>query len=154
MDNGGLLRFVQAYRTHGHRGANLDPLDIMQREWVSKASSGQVAVKNQTVLFKYYVLERSWRWILNVMVWQTTKSRTTWLVWTLFDVALLLSKKVVSGQTNLNKYSKKVSFTSIRASTTSLQRKRLTLGPFCTTFKQHIAVVSHMNLCTFQWVEF
>ncbi|KAI8577536.1 hypothetical protein K450DRAFT_282476 [Umbelopsis ramanniana AG] len=32
MDNGGLLRFVQAYRTHGHRGANLDPLDIMQRE--------------------------------------------------------------------------------------------------------------------------
>lgn len=32
MENGSLLRFVQAYRTHGHRGANLDPLDIMQRE--------------------------------------------------------------------------------------------------------------------------
>ncbi|KAJ2964596.1 hypothetical protein NQZ79_g439 [Umbelopsis isabellina] len=34
MDNGSLLRFVQSYRTHGHRGANLDPLDIMQREEV------------------------------------------------------------------------------------------------------------------------
>ncbi|KAL0089060.1 hypothetical protein F4703DRAFT_1839178 [Phycomyces blakesleeanus] len=33
-DGGSLLRMVQAYRTHGHRGAHLDPLDIMQREAV------------------------------------------------------------------------------------------------------------------------
>ncbi|SAM06364.1 hypothetical protein [Absidia glauca] len=34
MDNGSLLRMVQAYRTHGHRGAQLDPLDFMKREEV------------------------------------------------------------------------------------------------------------------------
>ncbi|KAI9028944.1 oxoglutarate dehydrogenase, E1 component [Phycomyces nitens] len=33
-EGGSLLRMVQAYRTHGHRGAHLDPLDIMQREAV------------------------------------------------------------------------------------------------------------------------
>jgi probable 2-oxoglutarate dehydrogenase E1 component DHKTD1 len=32
MDNGSLLRMVQAFRTHGHRGAQLDPLDFMKRE--------------------------------------------------------------------------------------------------------------------------
>ncbi|CAO3589764.1 unnamed protein product [Absidia cylindrospora] len=34
MENGSLLRMVQAYRTHGHRGAQLDPLDFMKREEV------------------------------------------------------------------------------------------------------------------------
>lgn len=32
MEHGSLLRMVQAYRTHGHRGAHLDPLDFMKRE--------------------------------------------------------------------------------------------------------------------------
>jgi probable 2-oxoglutarate dehydrogenase E1 component DHKTD1 len=32
MKHGGLLRMVQAYRTHGHEGAQLDPLDIMKRK--------------------------------------------------------------------------------------------------------------------------
>ncbi|KAI8381129.1 oxoglutarate dehydrogenase, E1 component [Radiomyces spectabilis] len=34
MENGSLLRFVQAYRTYGHKGAHLDPLNIMQKEEV------------------------------------------------------------------------------------------------------------------------
>ncbi|KAI8060788.1 dehydrogenase E1 and transketolase domain-containing protein 1 [Gongronella butleri] len=34
MDNGSLLRMVQAYRTHGHRGAHLDPLGINTSEEV------------------------------------------------------------------------------------------------------------------------
>ncbi|CAO3646284.1 unnamed protein product [Cunninghamella echinulata] len=34
MEHGSLLRMVQAYRTHGHRGAHLDPLDFMKREEV------------------------------------------------------------------------------------------------------------------------
>ncbi|KAG0948157.1 hypothetical protein G6F57_001855 [Rhizopus arrhizus] len=34
MKHGGLLRMVQAYRTHGHEGAQLDPLDIMKRKEV------------------------------------------------------------------------------------------------------------------------
>lgn len=29
MEYGSLLRMVQAYRTHGHKAAHLDPLDIM-----------------------------------------------------------------------------------------------------------------------------
>lgn len=32
MKHGSLLRMVQAYRTHGHEGAQLDPLDIMKRK--------------------------------------------------------------------------------------------------------------------------
>lgn len=32
MKYGSLLRMVQAYRTHGHEGAKLDPLDIMKRK--------------------------------------------------------------------------------------------------------------------------
>lgn len=32
MKHGSLLRMVQAYRTHGHEGAHLDPLDIMKRK--------------------------------------------------------------------------------------------------------------------------
>ncbi|RUS30552.1 thiamine diphosphate-binding protein [Jimgerdemannia flammicorona] len=32
IENGSLLRLVIAYRTHGHRGAYLDPLDIIERE--------------------------------------------------------------------------------------------------------------------------
>lgn len=34
MKHGSLLRMVQAYRTHGHEGAQLDPLDIMKRKEV------------------------------------------------------------------------------------------------------------------------
>ncbi|KAI9478279.1 MAG: oxoglutarate dehydrogenase, E1 component [Benjaminiella poitrasii] len=34
MKYGSLLRMVQAYRAHGHEGANLDPLNIMKREKV------------------------------------------------------------------------------------------------------------------------
>jgi probable 2-oxoglutarate dehydrogenase E1 component DHKTD1 len=32
MKHGSLLRMVQAYRTHGHEGAHLDPLNIMKRK--------------------------------------------------------------------------------------------------------------------------
>jgi probable 2-oxoglutarate dehydrogenase E1 component DHKTD1 len=32
MKYGSLLRMVQAYRTHGHEGAHLDPLNIMKRK--------------------------------------------------------------------------------------------------------------------------
>lgn len=32
VDNGSLLRMVQAYRTYGHKSAHLDPLDIMEHE--------------------------------------------------------------------------------------------------------------------------
>lgn len=32
IENGSLLRLVIAYRTHGHSGAYLDPLDIMERK--------------------------------------------------------------------------------------------------------------------------
>lgn len=32
MKHGSLLRMVQAYRAHGHEGAQLDPLDIMKRK--------------------------------------------------------------------------------------------------------------------------
>lgn len=32
MAYGSLLRLVQAYRTHGHKSAQLDPLDIMNHE--------------------------------------------------------------------------------------------------------------------------
>ncbi|KAG2229334.1 hypothetical protein INT48_000400 [Thamnidium elegans] len=34
MKHGSLLRMVQAYRTHGHEGAQLDPLNIMKRKEV------------------------------------------------------------------------------------------------------------------------
>ncbi|KAI8990264.1 oxoglutarate dehydrogenase, E1 component [Pilobolus umbonatus] len=34
MKYGSLLRLVQAYRTHGHQGADLDPLNIMKRKEV------------------------------------------------------------------------------------------------------------------------
>lgn len=34
MKYGSLLRMVQAYRTHGHEGAHLDPLNIMKRKEV------------------------------------------------------------------------------------------------------------------------
>ncbi|CAO3659061.1 unnamed protein product [Rhizopus stolonifer] len=34
MKHGSLLRMVQAYRSHGHEGAQLDPLDIMKRKQV------------------------------------------------------------------------------------------------------------------------
>ncbi|KAI9490360.1 dehydrogenase E1 and transketolase domain-containing protein 1 [Zychaea mexicana] len=34
MEYGSLLRFVQAYRQHGHKSARLDPLEIMQHEKV------------------------------------------------------------------------------------------------------------------------
>ncbi|KAI9261175.1 oxoglutarate dehydrogenase, E1 component [Sporodiniella umbellata] len=34
MKHGGLLRMVQAFRTHGHEGAQLDPLNIMKRKEV------------------------------------------------------------------------------------------------------------------------
>ena len=32
MKYGSLLRMIQAYRTHGHEGAHLDPLNIMKRK--------------------------------------------------------------------------------------------------------------------------
>lgn len=32
IKHGSLLRMVQAYRTHGHEGAQLDPLNIMKRK--------------------------------------------------------------------------------------------------------------------------
>ena len=32
MKHGSLLRMVQAYRTHGHEGDHLDPLNIMKRK--------------------------------------------------------------------------------------------------------------------------
>ena len=35
VEYGSLLRFVQAYRQHGHKSATLDPLGIMQHEYVS-----------------------------------------------------------------------------------------------------------------------
>ncbi|KAF7732562.1 hypothetical protein EC973_003309 [Apophysomyces ossiformis] len=45
-DNGSLLRMVQAYRTHGHRGAHLDPLDIMQREEVLALKPERYGITN------------------------------------------------------------------------------------------------------------
>lgn len=44
--NSNLLRYVDAMRTHGHRAAHIDPLDLIHREEVAALSSERYGLTN------------------------------------------------------------------------------------------------------------
>lgn len=45
--NAPLLRFVDSMRTHGHRAARIDPLDLIQREEVAALFPGRYGLKEE-----------------------------------------------------------------------------------------------------------
>ncbi|KAG0366465.1 dehydrogenase E1 and transketolase domain-containing protein 1 [Gamsiella multidivaricata] len=51
VENANLLRLVIGYRTHGHRNANLDPLDIVKRESVPALSAERYALTDSSKVY-------------------------------------------------------------------------------------------------------
>ncbi|KAI1316028.1 hypothetical protein EDD11_010492 [Mortierella claussenii] len=51
VENANLLRLVIGYRTHGHRNANLDPLDIVKRENVPALSAERYALNDESKVY-------------------------------------------------------------------------------------------------------
>ena len=45
--NASLLRYVDSMRTHGHRAARIDPLDLIQREEVAALFPGRYGLKEE-----------------------------------------------------------------------------------------------------------
>jgi probable 2-oxoglutarate dehydrogenase E1 component DHKTD1 len=75
--NAPLLRYVDSLRTHGHRAARIDPLDILQRE--------EVAALDST---RYGLVDQSKEYNVNGIIWNapvgSESLEDTW--WTLGDI--------------------------------------------------------------------
>jgi probable 2-oxoglutarate dehydrogenase E1 component DHKTD1 len=57
--NAALLRYVDSMRTHGHRAARIDPLDLIQREEVAALSPARYGLVDEEK--KYNVNGILWR---------------------------------------------------------------------------------------------
>lgn len=59
-ENAALLRYVDSIRTHGHRAARIDPLDLIQREEVAALDAGRYGLD---------VVDNSKTYNVNGIVW-------------------------------------------------------------------------------------
>ncbi|KAI0312699.1 dehydrogenase E1 and transketolase domain-containing protein 1 [Amylostereum chailletii] len=80
-DNAPLLRYVDSVRTHGHRAARIDPLDLLQREEVSALDPS-----------RYGLVDESKRYNVNGILWTTPVDHqaTQDELWTLHDITTRL----------------------------------------------------------------